>query len=76
MKNLLIALDKATNIGALGVLGITGYQFIIKSFYIKPYLGAGYALRNDLFGSAEYEGDIGKPKDWLLTYGLKIGFCF
>jgi hypothetical protein len=69
-------IDKATNIGALGVLGITGYQVILKSFYINPYIGAGYALTNNLFGSAEYTGNIGKPTDWLLTYGIKIGFCF
>lgn len=69
-------IDKATNIGALGLLGITGYQIIFKSFYLTPYLGAGYALTNDLFGSAVYSGDIGKPTDWLLIYGIKTGFCF
>ncbi len=69
-------IDKALNIGALGIMGITGYQLIFRSFYVTPYLGAGYALTNDLFGSAEYFGDIGKPTDWLLMYGLKMGFCF
>lgn len=69
-------LDKASNIGALGILGITGYQFIVKSFYITPYLGAGYAITNNLFGSAEYTGNIGKPTNGLLTYGFKTGICF
>ncbi|HLO57387.1 MAG TPA: hypothetical protein VK179_01465 [Bacteroidales bacterium] len=69
-------IDKATNIGALGIMAVTGYQFIIKSFYATPYLGVGYALTNNLFGSVEYTGHIGRPTDWLLTYGLKTGFCF
>lgn len=68
--------DKATNIGALGLQGIAGYQFIIRSFYITPYLSAGYAITNNLFGSAEYAGNIGKPTKGLLTYGLKAGICF
>lgn len=69
-------LDRASNIGALGILGVTGYQFMIRSFFIDPFIGVGYAVTNDLFGSAEYTGDIGRPTDWLLTYGFKIGFCF
>lgn len=69
-------IDKALNIGALGIMGITGYQFIFKSFYVTPYLGVGYALTIHLFGSMEYYGDVGKPTDWLLGYGLKMGFCF
>jgi hypothetical protein len=69
-------IDKASNIGALGILGCTGYQFILKSLYINPYLCAGYSVTNDLFGSAEYQGDIGKPTEWLLTYGFKMGFCY
>jgi hypothetical protein len=68
--------DQATNIGALGILATSGYQFIVKSFYINPYLGAGYSLTNDLFGSAQYAGDISKPTNWLLTYGFKMGICF
>jgi len=68
--------DQATNIGALGLLATTGYQVVIRSFYINPYLGVGYALTNDLFGSATYTGDISKPTNWLLTYGFKVGFCF
>lgn len=68
--------DKASNIGALGLLGIGGYQFIIRSLYLTPYAGAGYAITNDLFGSAEFTGNIGKPTKGLLTYGLKAGICF
>lgn len=68
--------DQATNIGALGILATSGYQIIIKSFLINSYLGAGYSLTNDLFGSAQYTGDIAKPSTWLLTYGIKVGFCF
>ena len=67
---------QATNIGALGVQATSGYQFIIKSFYLNTYLGAGYSLTNDLLGSAEYSGDIAEPSNWLLTYGFKMGFCF
>jgi hypothetical protein len=69
-------LDSATNIGALGLLGSGGYQILIRQFYLNFYLNFGYALTNDLFGSAEYSGDIGRPTDFLLTYGLKIGFAF
>jgi hypothetical protein len=69
-------IDQATNIGALGILATSGYQLIVKSFYINLYLGAGYSLTNDLFGSAQYAGDISKPTNWLLTYGFKMGICF
>jgi len=69
-------INQATNIGALGILATSGYQFIVKSFYLNPYLGAGYSLTNDLFGSAQYAGDISKPTNWLLTYGFKMGICF
>jgi len=68
--------DQATSIGALGILATSGYQFIIKSFYLNPYMGAGYSLTNDLFGSASYTGNIEKPTDWLFTYGIKIGITF
>lgn len=67
---------KASNIGALGLLGTTGYQFIIKSLYINTCLSLGYAITNDLFGSAQYTGNIEKPTNWLLTYGFKMGFSF
>jgi hypothetical protein len=69
-------IDQASNIGALGILATSGYQFIVKSFYINPYLGAGYSVTNDLLGSADYTGDNAKPKNWLLTYGFKMGICF
>jgi hypothetical protein len=69
-------IDQATNIGALGVLATSGYQFIIKSFYLNTYAGAGYSLTNDLFGSAEYSGNIAEPSNWLLTYGFKVGISF
>jgi hypothetical protein len=69
-------IDQAINIGAMGILATSGYQVIIKSFYLNPYIGAGYSLTNDLFGSTQYTGDIAKPSKWLLTYGLKLGFCF
>jgi hypothetical protein len=68
--------DKATNIGALGILAMSGYQIVVNSFYVDPYLGAGYSLTNDLFGSAKYTGDISQPSNWLLVYGFKIGICF
>lgn len=68
--------DKASNIGALGVLGSSGYQFVAGSFYANLYLCVGYALTNDLFGSAEYTATFEKPTDWLFTYGLKIGITF
>ena len=68
--------DKAGNIGALGVMGTSGYQFVAGSFYANLYLCLGYALTNDLFGSATYTGNIKKPTDWLFTYGLKIGISF
>ena len=68
--------DKAGNIGALGVMGTSGYQFVAGSFYANLYLCLGYALTNDLFGSAKYTGDISQPSNWLLVYGFKIGICF
>jgi hypothetical protein len=69
-------IDQATGIGSLGVLAGIGYQYVIRSFCISPYINAGYALTNDLFGSAEYTEDMGKPTKGLLTYGFKAGFCF
>jgi hypothetical protein len=69
-------IDSATNIGALGILGSGGYQILVKHFYLNVYLNFGYAITNDLFGSAKYTGDIGRPTDFLLTYGLKIGIAF
>lgn len=69
-------IDSAKNIGSLGIQFTTGYQFIFKSLYINPYLSAGYSITNDLFGSAEYTGNINKPSQWILTYGFKIGMCF
>jgi hypothetical protein len=66
----------ASNLGALAILGTSGYQFIIKSLVINPYLSAGYAITNDLFGSAIFTGDIDQPGRILLTYGLKAGYCF
>ena len=69
-------IDQATGIGSLGILAGIGYQFVIRSFCISPYIHAGYALTNDLFGSAEYTEDMGKPTKGLLKYGFKAGFCF
>lgn len=69
-------IDQATGIGSLGILAGIGYQFVIRSFFISPYIHAGYAITNDLFGSAEYTEDMGKPTKGLLTYGFKAGFCF
>jgi hypothetical protein len=69
-------IDSATNIGALGLLGSAGYQVLVRQFYINIYANFGYAITNDLFGSAKYSGDIGKPTDFLLTYGLKLGLAF
>lgn len=69
-------IDQATGIGSLGILAGIGYQFVIRSFCISPFIHAGYALTNDLFGSAEYTEDMGKPTKGLLTYGFKAGYCF
>jgi len=66
----------AGNIGTMGILGGVGYQYLFKSFYINTYLSAGYAVTNNLFGSAEYFNGTKKPTDILLTYGFKTGFCF
>jgi hypothetical protein len=69
-------IDSATNIGAFGLLGSGGYQILVKHFYLNLYLNFGYAITNDLFGSAKYTVNMGKPTDFLLTYGLKIGYAF
>lgn len=68
--------DQATNIGALGILATSGYQLILKLFYINPYVGAGYAISNDLFGSSQYTGDMAKPSNGLFVYGFRMGICF
>jgi hypothetical protein len=68
--------DSAINISAIGLLAGGGYQLIIKSFYLNTYLNVGYALTNDLFGTATYTGNMSKPTDFLLTYGFNIGICF
>lgn len=68
--------DRATNIGALGVFGKGGYQLILKSFYLDLYGGIGYALTNDLFGTAEYFGEAEKPNTFLTLYGIKLGIAF
>ena len=65
----------AYNIGTLGISGKFGYQFIIKSFYIDFYGGAGYAITNNLFRKAVYKGEIEETK-FLLNYGLKLGIAF
>jgi len=39
--------DKAGNIGALGILGTSGYQFVAGSLYANLYLSLGYAITND-----------------------------
>lgn len=68
--------DSTTNIGALGIMASSGYQFFIHSFYLNLYIGAGYSLTNNFFGSAHFNDALGKPSNWLLTYGLKAGFKF
>lgn len=68
--------DSTINIGALGVLGTGGYQFFVRSFYVNTYVSAGYSFTNNLFGSAVFDPDLGKPSNWLLAYGFKIGFKF
>jgi hypothetical protein len=68
--------DKALNIGSLGIMATGGYQFFVQSFYLTPYLGVGHVITNDLFGTAEYYGNIGRPTGWLLTYGIKTGIVF
>ncbi len=67
--------NSATNIGTLGLTGKIGYQFILKSFYLDFFGGLGYALTNDLFGDAEYSGDV-EEVNLLLTYGIKMGIAF
>lgn len=67
--------NRATGIGTLGLTGKLGYQFILKSFYLDFFGGIGYALTNDLFGSAEYSGNI-TENNLLLTYGIKTGIAF
>jgi hypothetical protein len=65
----------AFDIGTLGISGKVGYQVIIKSFYLDPYVSVGYAITNDLFGNARYQGSFEESKV-LLNYGLKMGIIF
>jgi hypothetical protein len=68
--------DSSINIGALGILGTGGYQYYLSSFYINAYAGFGYSLTNNLFGSADLDPDLGNLSEWLLIYGIKIGYKF
>jgi hypothetical protein len=67
--------NRATDIGTLGITGKIWYQFIIKSFYLDFFGGLGYALTNDLFGQAIYNGNVEETKI-LYTYGIKTGIAF
>ena len=67
--------NRAIDIGTLGVTGKVGYQLILGSFYLDFFGGLGYALTNDLFGDAEYSGEVEEVK-LLLTYGIKTGIAF
>lgn len=67
--------NRATDIGTLAISGKTGYQFILKSFYLDFFGGLGYALTNNLFGEAMYSGDVYETKI-LLTWGIKTGIAF
>lgn len=48
---------------------------MLNSFYLDLHVGLGYALTNDLFGDAEYSGDISESK-LLIPYGIKMGIAF
>jgi hypothetical protein len=65
----------AFNIGTLGLSGRLGYQFIIKSFYLDPSLGIGYALTNDLFDTLTEHDDV-ELTNLILVFGLKMGIVF
>lgn len=67
--------ESAYGIGKLGLSGKVGYQFIIRSFYLDFYGGAGYAVTNDLFGSIVYNGDLTISK-YILLFGIKTGIAF
>ncbi len=67
--------NRANGIGTLGLAGKLGYQLILKSFYLDFFGGVGFALTNDLFGTAEYSGDI-TASNILFTYGIKTGIVF
>ncbi len=67
---------QSTNVGALGLLAIGGYQFFARSLYADLYLGTGYAVTNDLFGSAVYAEGTSRPSNLLLIYGIKLGYKF
>ena len=65
----------AYNIGTLGVSGKVGHQIVIKSFYANVFGGIGYAITNDLFGEAVYNGDYSES-NLLIPYGLNLGITF
>lgn len=67
--------NRAIDISTLGLTGIAGYQFILSNFYLDLFGGIGYAVTNDLFGGAEYLGEI-EESDLLLNYGLRVGVSF
>lgn len=67
--------NRATGIGTLGLSGKLGYQFIHNSFYLDFFGSVGYAITNDLFGTASYNGNI-EEANILLTVGIKTGIAF
>lgn len=67
--------NSARGIGTLGITGKLGYQFILDSFYLDFFAGLGFAVTNDLFGTAQYTGDITESRV-LPILGLKTGIAF
>ena len=67
--------NRAFGVGTLGLSGKFGYQFILNSFYLDFFGSVGYALTNDLFGTASYNGNI-EEANILLTIGIKTGIAF
>ena len=65
----------AYNISTLSLNARCGYQVILKSFYLNPYVSLGYAFTNNLFGTAKFVGDA-TPVDVIIGYGLKTGILF
>ena len=68
--------ETSTNIGTLGLSGQAGYQLCFGSFFIDPFVGAGIAITNDLFGNSDYNSGYISPANASSQYwfsGLSLG---
>jgi hypothetical protein len=67
--------NNARNIGTLGFYAMGGWQWTLGRFFLEPYSGIGVAATNDLYGNAQYNGDLEESR-LLIKYGAQTGMSF